>query len=130
MELVYPAIFVKESVGGYYVQFPDIEGAGTQGNNVTEALSNASDYLGLMLADYIEDEETLPKPSSPSEIEKRYSNESTFTSLVSVNIDEYIKDTQFIRTTITLPKWIKRRSEVLKLNVSEITAEALKEKIM
>lgn len=128
MKLVYPAVFEAEEDGGFYIQFPDVEGAGTQGDDLNDGLEMASDYLGLQLADYIEKDERLPRPSSPKEIEKQYKNDDNkFTTLISVNIDDYVDDGKFVRTTITLPKWVKKRAEVEQLNISSIAAEAIKQ---
>jgi predicted RNase H-like HicB family nuclease len=37
----YPAVFEKEDSGGFSVYFPDLEGCYTQGDDITEAISNA-----------------------------------------------------------------------------------------
>lgn len=46
---------------GYYVYFPDIDGSGTQGDTIEDALFMASDYLGIIASDLLETEGKLPK---------------------------------------------------------------------
>ena len=46
---VYPAIFEQEADGGYVVNFPDIDGCFTQGDDINEALLMAEDVLNAML---------------------------------------------------------------------------------
>lgn len=52
MKYVYPAIFYKAVEGGYYIDFPDVEGATTQGETLFEALEMAEDALAGMLVMY------------------------------------------------------------------------------
>ena len=49
MKYVYPAIFHEANEGGYYVDFPDVEGAITQGETLYEALEMAEDALAGIL---------------------------------------------------------------------------------
>ena len=52
MKYVYPAIFYCAIEGGYYVEFPDVEGAVTSGETLYEAIEMAEDILAMSLADY------------------------------------------------------------------------------
>lgn len=68
MLVSYPALFYFENSEGYEpgfsVFFPDFPNmGGTSGSTVSEALEMASDYLGILLADDIEEERESPKPS-------------------------------------------------------------------
>lgn len=69
MKKIYPAIFEEDPVG-YGVYFPNVEGAVTQGKTLEEAMENASDALGIMLASMIENEEKLPTPTNINEVSK------------------------------------------------------------
>jgi len=66
MRILYPAIVKKQRPSGYFVQFPDIEEAITQGETVEEALFNASEVLTLALDHRLERDREIPLPSSPS----------------------------------------------------------------
>jgi antitoxin HicB len=66
MRILYPAIVKKQKPSGYFVQFPDIEEAITQGETVEEALVNASEVLTLALDHRLGRDREIPLPSSPS----------------------------------------------------------------
>ena len=66
-KLVYPATFTQD--GEYiFVEFPDVDGAFTQGENLQEAYEMAEEVLGIILADNKE----YPIPSTVKEIATRY----------------------------------------------------------
>lgn len=48
MLMTYPAIFKEEEQGGFYIQFPDIEGNGTQGETILGGIKMAGDYLEII----------------------------------------------------------------------------------
>ncbi|CAM4050389.1 HigA family addiction module antitoxin [Catellicoccus marimammalium] len=87
MKKVYPAILEVDPVG-YGVYFPDVDGAVTQGKDELEALENASDALGIMLASYIENNEELPIATPIHELVKKHDDD--IITLVSVELDDYI----------------------------------------
>lgn len=102
MKYVYPAIFYVAKEGGYTVEFPDVEGAVTQGETLLEAMEMAEDALAGMLALY-EDSQAgvLEHPltnhiGQPTPIENikaapdEYSI-SAFATLVKVDTDTYRK---------------------------------------
>lgn len=102
MKYVYPAVFHSAIEGGYYVDFPDVSGAITQGETLYEAMEMAEDALAGMLALY-EDSKAgrLQHPMTnrivePTPIEKvvaepdEYST-SAFVTLIKVDTDAYRK---------------------------------------
>ena len=63
MRYAYPCILTPEPEGGFMVQFPDIPGAATCGDDLPEALEMAEDGLTVILCAYVENDADLPKPS-------------------------------------------------------------------
>jgi antitoxin HicB len=62
--LQYPALFEPDrEAGGYVVTFPDFSFGVTQGETLEEAMSMASELLGILIADCIERDLDLPRPS-------------------------------------------------------------------
>jgi len=59
---IYEAIIRKEE-DGYSVEFPDIAGCTTQGENLEEAYLMGYDALGLMLQESVESGQSLPEAS-------------------------------------------------------------------
>lgn len=66
MKVLYPAIVRKQRPSGYFVRFPDIQEAVTQGETVEEALFNASEVLTLALDHRLGRDRAIPLPSRPS----------------------------------------------------------------
>lgn len=70
-EFAYPAVFKPEENGGYFIEFPDIQGAytGINENNKVLGLSMAKEVLSMVLADYIENGYTLPMATDIDDLE-------------------------------------------------------------
>ena len=64
----YYGVFEKES-DGISVSFPDLKGCLTCGDDLLEAVKMAEDALGGYLLLSEEDNEEIPTPSSPAQIE-------------------------------------------------------------
>lgn len=63
MNLTYPAKFNKEDDGSYWVEFPDLQGCLTQGNNLENVIEMAKEALGGYLDSLKEHKEDFPEPS-------------------------------------------------------------------
>lgn len=61
----YPVIIEQSDDGSFFVSFPDIPEALTQGETLEDALEMAKDALETALEFYFEDERTVPLPSKP-----------------------------------------------------------------
>lgn len=61
----YPVIIEKSGESSFFVSFPDIPEALTQGDTLEEALAMGRDALETALEFYFEDERTVPLPSKP-----------------------------------------------------------------
>lgn len=123
-KVVYPATFTQD--GEYiFVEFPDVEGAFTQGENIQEAYEMAEEVLGVILAD----SKNYPLASSVQEITQSYPNSDV--ALVGVDIDAFRRKyrSKTVRKNITLPEWLNELAVSEKINVSQVTTEALKEKL-
>jgi predicted RNase H-like HicB family nuclease len=123
---VYPAIFEVDPVG-FSIYFPDVEGAVTQGETIEEGLEMASDALGIMLADLIETNQSLPEPTPINKIVKE--NDGQFVTLVSVDLSDYLANTKPDRKTIYIPHWLNVRAEKAGINFSKTMSDALLAKL-
>ena len=63
MRYAYPCILTPEPEGGFFVQFPDVRGALTNGADREEALEMAEDALTVIMGAYVDNDEDLPTPS-------------------------------------------------------------------
>lgn len=125
---VYPAIFEKESEGGYSVYFPDIEGCYTQGEDLAEAVENAEDALCLALYDLEEKSAAIKEPSDISALTVK---DGDFTSLVSCDTVEYRRyfDNKAVKKTLTIPNWLNVMSERANINFSAVLQKALMQEL-
>ena len=64
MKVEYPARIEKDDGGIYFVSFPDIEEAITQGETMEEALFNAAEVLSLVLEHRLDENMEIPEPSA------------------------------------------------------------------
>ena len=71
MKLVYPALFTpfKDGSGGYTVEFPDLPGCVTEGEDMTEALSMAEDAASGWVLIELEDGSPVPRASLIQDVE-------------------------------------------------------------
>ena len=141
MFVTYPAYFYysKQDAVHFFVTFPDFNLSATQGTDVANAMYMASDWLGINVADLVEHERALPTPSAMGELsltdnpffnddaDLRASFDATqsFVSMVGVNIDSYLNQSQPIKKTLTIPKWANDRGKKLHINFSETLTEAI-----
>jgi len=99
MYYVYPAVFYEED-GKISVLFPDLGNLATFGDNVADVMRMARDACGLYLFTALRDGESLPSPSSLSEInpadvlkdfEMESAADNAFVNMVLVDMTEYAK---------------------------------------
>lgn len=140
MLVSYPAIFYYcPEEDGYYINFPDIEGAGTQGDSIEDALYMASEYLGIMASSILENGGKLPKKSNINEISVvedfpfkdedefvgYYDLDKSFISLVYVELDDYFGSQELIKKTLSIPKWTNDFGKKMNLNFSKLLTDAI-----
>lgn len=65
---VYPAVFTPEKEGGYSINFPDLPGCYTCGDDLYDGLYMANDVLSLVLMDMEEDKSDIPAPSNIKDV--------------------------------------------------------------
>ena len=125
---VYPAIFTKESDGGYSVSFPDVKGCYTQGETLTEALEMAEDALGMMLCTY-EDKKMDIKP--PTDVHAIHVENNQTVSLVLCDTLKTRKeiDNRAVKKTLSIPQWLNTMAEEHNINFSQVLQKALKSEL-
>lgn len=130
-KIYYPAVFhVAEDVGGFWVEFPDLPGCLTQGENEKDSYEMAEDVLGLWLDRTDEDfDREINNPSSCLEIQKMYPGELVM--MVRCDPEEYFRKhhTRAVKKTLTIPEWLNEKASKAGLNFSQILQEALINKL-
>ena len=94
---VYPAILHEE--GGYWIEFPDLEGCQTYGETLEETMELAQEALGLYLVSLIENKQEIPAPSNIADLT---ADEGQLT-YISTDIDKYRRDTRAVKKMLSIP---------------------------
>ncbi|MCI1958587.1 MAG: type II toxin-antitoxin system HicB family antitoxin [Clostridia bacterium] len=125
---IYPAVFTEEKDGGYSINFPDIEGCYTQGDDLPDGMEMAEDALALVLYGYEADGKEIPKASRIQDI-KAAKNE--IVTLIKCDTMEYRKMycSKAVKKTLTIPQWLNEAAEKENINFSVVLQTALKEKL-
>lgn len=126
-KLFYPAIFHKEEQG-YWVSFPDVPEALTEGDNMQEAYEMAVDCLGLALSVKADENEVFPTPSIFESIQL---NTDEFLVVIEFDFLDYKKRTnsKAVKKTLTIPAWLNDEAMKRGLNFSQSLQEILISKL-
>ena len=126
--IVYPAIFTKEENGLYSVDFPDIKGCVTCGDDLADALYMAQDVLAFTLYDYERDNKKVPVPSDPDSIEVP---NGSFVNCVLCDTLEYQKrnNNKAVKKTLSIPEWLNELAINAGVNFSQVLQDALKSQL-
>lgn len=123
----YPAVFTPEE-NGYSVDFPDLEGCYTCGENLTEALDMAEDVLSMTLTVLEDERKPIPEPSGANETPHE---PGEFVNLILADTTAYRKRTsnQAVKKTLSIPQWLNTAAEAANVNFSQTLQEALTAKL-
>ena len=122
----YPAIFTPEESGGYSVNFPDLEGCYTEGDDRTDAIYMAEDVLALVLYGYEKDGRAIPQPSQSFDLK-----DGEFMNYIACDTMEYRKmyNNKAVKKTLTIPEWLNEEATAIGVNFSQVLQEALMAKV-
>ena len=126
MKYVYPAIFTPEPDGRYTVEFPDLPGCATFGDDLADAIEMARDALSMWLCDAEDKDEPIPAASSHTDIQHQA---NSFVNLIDADTIEYRRenDNRAVKKTLTIPSWLNTYAERSGVNFSQVLQDALKE---
>lgn len=127
MKAAYPIILHDEK-DDIIVFVPDFN-INTQGKDFADAIEMARDAIGVIGIDMEDNNEALPAPSKPFDIEVEDQND--IVTLVDVDFTEYRRknDMKTVRRNVTLPSWLNSAAEKSGVNVSAILQRALKNEL-
>lgn len=124
MLMSYPAVFKPEEHGGYLIEFPDFGNiyTGVYEDDIPFGVAMAEEALGLGVSTMIEEQMKLPNPSHVNEV----AHESAeFVTLITIDVDKYLKDNQLVKKTLTIPYWANEVSKRYKFNLSKLLTNAI-----
>lgn len=123
--LFYPVIISEYHDDGDYfvVTSPNIKGMVTQGNTMEEAVYWAEDAIATMLEDVTD----YPTVQDPRDWDVPQNAKVVY---ISVNMERWLaKNSRSEPRTITLPHYLNQMAKKQRINVSEVTREALKKRL-
>jgi len=129
MKYVYPAIFTEETDGKFSVNFPDIQGCYTGGDDLHDALFMAEDVLSFSLFDLERENKPIPKASDIKDIKVK---KNEFVNYIRCDTIAYQKkiNNKAIKKTLTIPKWLNDLALEKNINFSHVLQEALEKMVI
>jgi predicted RNase H-like HicB family nuclease len=121
----FPAIF-HFADDGISVEYPDLSGCLSCGDNEEEAFKMAKEALQLHLYGMEEDKDIIPKPSKIRDI-RLEENETVVLIEVFMPAFRDKMATKAVNKMVTLPRWLNDLADSEKVNCSQIFQTALKE---
>ncbi|MCL2107817.1 MAG: type II toxin-antitoxin system HicB family antitoxin [Oscillospiraceae bacterium] len=126
MKLIYPACFYPlEKQDGFLVEFPDLQGCVTQGDNMAHAIEMATDAASGWLLDEFEDGNHAPPPTDIKLVTP--DEPDGIVSLIVLDMDSYAEKygDKAIRKNLTIPAWLATFADKNNVNYSQILQNAL-----
>ncbi|MDO1605243.1 type II toxin-antitoxin system HicB family antitoxin [Lactobacillus sp. YT155] len=123
--IIYPVIIteIQDNEHYYTVTSPNIEGMITRGKTFSDAATKAEDAIATIL----NEGSSYPEVQDPTTWEI---NDNEKIVYINVNMTKWrTRNTQTIRTTITMPEYLSVLARKNNINVSRVATEALKKKL-
>lgn len=126
MKLVYPAVFTpyEDESGGYVVEFPDLPGCVTGGDDMAEAIFMAEDAASGWVLTELEEGKKAP---SSTDYQNVLTKPGQFVSMVALDMDAYAAKygNKAVKKTLTIPAWLNTYAEENNISCSAVLQEAL-----
>ena len=121
----------EQDEDGITVEFPDLPGAITCGQNIDEAGQMAKDCLALHLFGMEEDGDLIPVPSGIDALNQLTAGTGKIAALIEVFMPPYRNSIseRSVKKTLTIPKWLDDLAATNNVNYSRILQDALKEQL-
>lgn len=125
MKLIYPACFYPcEEKPGFTVEVPDLPGCVSEGNDLIDAITMATDAASGWVLDELEDGKEIPKASNREDVKPE---KDGFVNLIVLDMDTYAKKhgNATVRKNLTIPAWLDTYAESKHINFSKVLQDAL-----
>ncbi len=125
MLVIYPAVFYKDSdcIGVY---FPDLPGCNTFGSDLRDAFQMAEECLGSYVGACADAGDLLPSPSDIRSVHPDSdSGIDAFVTYVSVDLNDYRRDTKAVKKMVSIPSWLDKLASAADISLSRVLQESL-----
>lgn len=125
---IYPAIFTPEEGGKFSINFPDISGCYTCGDNLADGMEMAQDALALMITHLEDEKREIPAASS---INSLTVTDGEFATYIPCDTTVYRRLTNkaAVKKTLSIPSWLNDSAVAAGLNFSQVLQDALKQQL-
>lgn len=121
---IFPAIF-HFADDGISVEFPDLPGCFSYGNDELQAVTNAKEALELHIFGLEDDSEPIPSPSHIREITVNENETVVLIDIWMKPVRDYMQN-KAIKKTLTIPKWLNDVAVENDVNFSQLLQVAIK----
>jgi predicted RNase H-like HicB family nuclease len=120
---IYPAVFTNED-NAYSINFPDLEGCYTCGDDLIDGCDMAQDVLALTLCRLEQQGKRIPPASDIAEV---LHGENEFVTLITCDTLAYRKkrSEKSVKKTLTIPQWMDKMATNRGINFSKTLRDAL-----
>lgn len=126
MKLVYPAKFYKMEGNddGYTVEFPDLPGCVTEGNDLAEAIFMAQDAASGWVLTELEDGRRVPKASPVTSVK---APDGGMVCAIALDMDSYAEKygNKAVKKTLTIPAWMNTYVKDHGISCSQLLQDAI-----
>lgn len=122
--LTYLAVLEPGKDGSYSVSFPDLPGCFSLGDDLEDARRMAEEAASLHVYGLEEDGEDIPVPSK--DVPPEYVEGNIIMPItIHPELFRFNRNNERVKTTISLPAWLKREAEEKNVNYSRLLEAAL-----
>jgi len=131
MKYVYPAVFYPGDDGAFAVEFPDLPGCVSGGDDMTEAIEMAQDAACGWIIGEIELGNPINPPSHYKDIKPDYNEEGGFVNLLILDVDAFQAKhgKKAVHKNLTIPAYLATAADRQNVNYSQVLQNALIQKL-
>jgi len=122
---IFPAVF-HFADDGISVEFPDLPGCFSYGDDELEAVTNAKEALELHIFGLEDDSVSIPPPSHIREITIEDNESVVLIDVWMKPVRDYMQN-KAIKKTLTIPKWLNDVAVENDVNFSQLLQVAIKD---
>ena len=131
MNLVYAARFHPAEEGGYWIDFPDLEGCLTCGTSLAHAIEMAEEAMALYLSVLLDRGREINPPTPIQELDPQ----DGFLTYISADPTPLRGELpplkpakpKPVKKTLTIPQWLNEEAQKAGINFSKTLREALEQ---
>lgn len=122
--VTYGAIFTKEDDDRFSIEIPDVDGAFTCADSITEGVNNCQEVIGVCL--YNKEEYPVAYEINPKSL-----NDNQFLVYINVYLPYQFSKTKEVykNKMLTVPVWLEALGKEKNINFSRVLQEALKKEL-